>query len=243
MIETFAALLVAHVAADYVLQTRWMALNKASPAPLAVHIAIVWAASYVVLGCSSVWAVTALAGAHLVMDVTKARWLGGSGLAYGLDQGVHVFTALAVAAAVPGAWKAGLWAGLDEPARIALVFGVVVMGAVYALRGGFFFAAHMPEPRTNQLPRDAAPVSRCTILEGLAVFAGMLALPAVVGLAGIARLGSYLWLWQQQAVPGNRLARQAAMLSWVMTTGLGTHMVIGRLLGLEAADAAVYLSH
>jgi len=242
MIETFAALLVAHVAADYLFQTRWMALNKARIGPLAAHIGIVWAAAWICLGCSSVVAVTVLALLHLVMDLSKARWLGGSGLAYGVDQSVHVLTALGVAAMVPGAWNAGLWAGLDEPARWALVVGVVAMGAVYALRGGFFFAVLMPVPRDGTALRAAPPVSRRAMLEGLVVFAGMLALPVVAGLAGLARLGSYLWLWHRQEVPpGGRLARQAALLGWVLATGLGTHLVLGGLLGLEAANAGGYL--
>lgn len=242
VIETFAALLVAHVAADYVFQTRWMALNKARLAPLAAHVAIVWAASFVAVGCSSVIAVTVLAAVHLAMDLTKARWLGGSGLAYGLDQGVHVLTALTVAAAVPGAWTAGLWAGSEAPAHIGLTCAVVAMGAVYAVRGGLFFAALMPAPRRDGArPADPPPVRRRTLVGGLALFAGMLAVPLVAGLAGVAWLGRYLWLWQREAPPGNRMARQAALLGWVGTTGLGTHILIGGLLGVEAAEAPVYL--
>lgn len=243
MIETFAALLVAHVAADYLFQTRWMALNKGRFGPLSAHIAIVWAAAWVCLGCSSVIAVTLLALAHLVMDLAKARWLDGSGLAYGLDQSVHVLTALVVAAMVPGAWNAGLWSGLDEAARLALVLGVVSMGAVYALRGGFYFAALMPVPHDGAAPRTAPLVSRRSILEGVLVFAGMLALPLLAGLAGLARLFSYLWLWhRQQEAPRARLARQAALLGWVIAMGLGTHLMLSGLLGLEAADAGVYVS-
>ncbi|MGS4944561.1 DUF3307 domain-containing protein [Meridianimarinicoccus sp. RP-17] len=242
MIETFAALLVAHVAADYVFQTRWMALNKTRPGPLAAHIAVVWAATWVCLGCSSVLAVTFLAFVHLLMDLAKARWLGGSGLAYGLDQSVHVLSALGIAVMVPGAWAAGHWAGLDEPARPALVLGVVVMGAVYALRGGFYFAALMPAPRDSATPRAVPLVSCRAILEGLAVFAGMLALPLLAGLVGLARLCSYLWLWHRQEVaPGGRLARQAALLGWVVVMGFGTHLMVAGLLGLEAADAGVYV--
>lgn len=243
MIETFAALLVAHVAADYLFQTRWMALNKDRFAPLCTHIAIVWAAAWLCLGCASVSAVTALALAHLLMDLAKARWLGGSSVAYGVDQGVHVLTALAVAAVVPGAWEAGVWAGLDEPARLALVVGVVAMGAVYALRGGFYFAALTPAPRGLSRHGHVPPVSRRSLIEGLVVFVGMLAVPVLAGLAGLARLASYLWLWhRERAASGGRLARQAALMGWVVAMGLGTHLVIGGLLGLEAADARGYLS-
>lgn len=242
MIETFAAILVAHVAADYLFQTRWMALNKARIGPLAAHIAIVWAATWICLGCSSVSAVTLLALVHLVMDLAKARWLGGSGFAYGLDQSIHMLTALVVAALVPGAWNAGLWAGLAEPARLALVVGVVSMGAVYALRGGFYFAALMPAPADRATPRAAQLVSRRSILEGLVVFVGMLALPLVAGLVGLFRVVSYLWLWhRQEATRGGRLARQAALLGWVVAMGLGTHLMLSGLLALEAADAGVYL--
>lgn len=37
MIETFTALLLAHVLADFVLQTRWMVANKRRAAGLALH--------------------------------------------------------------------------------------------------------------------------------------------------------------------------------------------------------------
>lgn len=55
--------------------------------------------------------------------MTEARWLDGSGLTYRLDEGVHVLTAPAVAAAVARAWAAGLRAGLAEPVRISLTLG------------------------------------------------------------------------------------------------------------------------
>jgi hypothetical protein len=241
VIETFAALLVAHVAADYLFQTRWMALNKDRIGPLAAHAAIVWAAAWVCLGCASVSAVTFLACAHLMMDLAKARWLRPSGLAYGIDQSVHVLTALAVAAMVPGAWAAGCWAALEEPARLALVLGVVAMGAVYALRGGFYFAALMPAPRVLTPQRTTPVVSRRAVVEAMAVFAGMLALPLVAGLAGLARLCGYLWYWHRQGVArSGRPARQAALMGWVIATGFGTHLMLSGLLGLEAADAGVY---
>lgn len=244
MIETLSALLIAHVAADFMFQTRWMALNKRSAAPLATHITIVWVASWACLGFSTqtVLPVTALALVHLAMDLTKARVLGQTALAYGVDQGVHLLTVIAMAVAMPDLWQAGLWAMLGTPSHVVLLIGVVAMGAVFALRGGFYFVDRVAADRARfSAPAPTPPVPRRTLIENGVIFAGMLALPLVAALAGLLRLGALMWWSRTHATPRGTLRCRVAALGWAIGAGFGTHLILGGLLGLDAPGMEVYV--
>ena len=244
MIETLAALLIAHVAADFVFQTRWMALNKGSARPLAAHVGVVWLASWTCLGASAqaLAPVTVLALVHLAMDLAKARVLGRTALAYGLDQGVHLLTVIAVASALPDLWHAGLWSALGPPGDTILTLGVVAMGAVMALRGGFYFADHVAAgDRTGPAAAQAPGVPRRTLIENGVIFAGMLALPLVVAVAGLVRLGALAWRTRTHPAPDVRLTCHAAALGWAICAGFGTHLVLGALVGLDASQPQVYI--
>ena len=50
MIQTFAALLLAHAVADFLLQSRWMVDNKRRPGAMLAHGAVVFATSLAALG-------------------------------------------------------------------------------------------------------------------------------------------------------------------------------------------------
>lgn len=245
VIETLAALVIAHVAADFIFQSRWMALNKASAVPLAAHIAVVWAASWVCLGCSiqALLPVTMLALVHLCMDFAKARVLGPSALAYGMDQGVHLLTACVVAAAVPHLWQVGLWSSLGAPADTGLMVGVAAMGAVFALRGGVYFVDHVAAARADTPDQPhATPVPRRTRVENGVIFAGMLVLPLVAAVAGLLRLGALAWWSRAHAPARGALTCRAASLGWAVCAGFGTHLILGALVGLDAAGMEVYVA-
>lgn len=244
MIETLAALVIAHVAADFIFQTRWMALNKASAAPLAAHIAMVWIVSWVCLGCSAhaLLSVTTLALVHLAMDLAKARALGRTGVAYGMDQGVHLLTMVMVAVAMPDLWQTGLWARLGPSAHIMLMIGVGAMGAFFALRGGFYFVDHVAAGRTGMHAGwHSTPVSHRTLIENGVIFVGMLALPLAAAVAGLMRLGALVWWSRTHVGPHGTLTFQVAALGWAVCAGFGTHLILGGLLGLDAAEMEVYV--
>lgn len=140
MTETFAALLFAHVLADFGFQSARMAAGKAArdPAALAAHIAMVAAVSAAALGAAgreAALAAAAVTAAHLAIDLAKSFARPGLG-AFLADQAAHLVS-LAVAAALwPGAWAAGPWAaaGADWlPAAMALAAGFVI-----ATRAGGF---------------------------------------------------------------------------------------------------------
>jgi hypothetical protein len=110
MPETLAALLFAHVIADFIFQTNWMVAHKRRPTAMAAHIAIVLVTVVVVTG-SLHPALFALAVAHLTIDATKV-WSPWKGLApFMADQAAHLASLVLVAFWVPDIWSAGLWAG------------------------------------------------------------------------------------------------------------------------------------
>ncbi|MGQ0567199.1 MAG: DUF3307 domain-containing protein [Gemmobacter sp.] len=133
MPETLAALLLAHVLADFVFQTNWMVANKKAVLPLAAHIGVVLATA--VLAAGTLHPVLfALALAHLGIDLVKTH-SGTKGLSpFLLDQAAHLVTLVAVAAVEPDLWAQGLWSAQPWlPGTMALVAGFIL-----ATRAGGF---------------------------------------------------------------------------------------------------------
>lgn len=152
MIETFAALLFAHVIADFVLQTGYIAMNKRRAGVLLLHSVIVLMTAQAALGRVDTWELAALALAHGAADWAKARF-GKSGLGPFLaDQAVHVATIAVLATLRPDLWSGGLWAGLDANWLPALM--VLVAGAILATRAGGFAVGLLMRPWADvELPK------------------------------------------------------------------------------------------
>ncbi len=123
MTATFAALVAAHVLADFVLQTRWMVARKRHPGVLLLHGAIVLLTAQATLGLAAAPALLAVALAHVVIDAVKARATPGPG-AFLADQSAHLAVLAAVAVWQPGLWQAGLWADLPAPWPGAILHGL-----------------------------------------------------------------------------------------------------------------------
>ncbi len=134
VIQTFTALLLAHVLADFIFQTRWMVARKRNVFVLLLHIAIVFALTAAALG--GVWEVAIpVAYAHFVIDGIKV-WvlperLRDSFGAFLGDQVAHLVT-LAVAALLwPGAAGQSLWAPwLDIATAPALVLSGLILTVI-----------------------------------------------------------------------------------------------------------------
>ena len=244
MIETFSALFIAHVASDFIFQSRWIALNKGSVLPMAAHIGIVALTSWVALGFSSVLAVAILTAIHLAMDTLKTRSLGKTGLSYGIDQGVHLITILIIAYVFPGAWAQGIWANAaPETASWVLLAGVLAMGAVFATRGGLFFVDHLLTP--NQCPDCAwaaidSRAHRRARIERAAVFAGLILAPELALIATTLRLIYVTWQTQRGHYPQDILTGTVGSDGWAVLAGLGTVITLRSLAALDAAQAAHY---
>jgi hypothetical protein len=134
--QTFAALLLAPVLADFTFQTNWMVTHKRKPRVFILHIAVVFALTTLALG--GVWQVAlAVALAHLVIDAVKTWALPQplrNGLtAYLCDQGAHVVTLAITAAWWPGAMAHGAWA---DWAALALPAVIVAAGVIMTVQAG-----------------------------------------------------------------------------------------------------------
>jgi Protein of unknown function (DUF3307) len=114
MTETFIALLFAHTLADFAFQTNWMATNKRNPLALGLHATIVYATAVAATGTVHPM-LLALALIHIGIDAGKliltAIWKTSKGFApFLIDQGLHVFSLIALTLWLPDLWSLGLWA-------------------------------------------------------------------------------------------------------------------------------------
>ncbi|MEY4982084.1 MAG: hypothetical protein RIR62_350 [Pseudomonadota bacterium] len=152
MTETFAALLFAHVLADFVLQPDRMVRGKRKPLWLAAHGAVVLVTAVLATGNPHP-ALLAMALAHLAIDIAK-RALGGEGLAAFLtDQAAHLATLVLTAALLPDLWSGGVWSTLTPlPALMA-----VAAGAVLAIRAGGFAIGLLMAPFAARITLDGLP--------------------------------------------------------------------------------------
>lgn len=142
MTGTFAALLLAHVLADFVFQTRWMVLNKRRFPVLLLHGAVVLALMQAALGRADAWELLALALLHMAIDVAKARMAVAGLGAFLADQGAHLAALAALAVLRPDLWAGGAWAGFVWlPGLMALL-----AGAILATRAGGFAVGLLMAP-------------------------------------------------------------------------------------------------
>lgn len=151
MIETFAALLFAHVLADFVFQTNWIVANKRKPHVLLLHGVIVLVTAQAAMGSVTAWPLMVLALAHLCIDATKAYLPKGEGLwPYLIDQAAHLVTLAVCAQLFPMLWADGLWADVTWlPAAMALVAGFIL-----SVRAGAFAIGFLMQPwATAELPK------------------------------------------------------------------------------------------
>jgi len=152
MTATLAALVLAHLLADFMLQTEAMVARKREAGPFALHIALVFGTAAAALGGG--WtAAAAIAGAHLAIDAVKT-WAVPDAHREGLpafltDQAAHAASIVAVAWWAPDTFAAGAWAAAPPQ----------LLGG-YVLAGGLVLAtlAGAPAIRALMVPyAEGAP--------------------------------------------------------------------------------------
>lgn len=134
MTDTFAALLFAHVTADFLLQSNTMAQAKQARAlpALLLHGLIVLATATLALAPAAPNADIALimlglAVAHLLIDLAKSFAPANSLGAFLADQTAHIATLLIAAYLAPDAFALSLWSPLTWlPALLVIAFGLVI---------------------------------------------------------------------------------------------------------------------
>lgn len=149
MIETFAALLFAHVLADFVFQTKWIAENKLRPHVLLIHGLIVLATAAAATGRIDAWQLGALALVHIAIDWAKGTFAPDGLKGYVADQTAHLATIGAFSFLVPSLFAEGLWAGLTFlPALMTLTAGLIL-----ATRAGGFAVGLLMQPWAEDVPK------------------------------------------------------------------------------------------
>lgn len=182
-VEVFLALLLAHVAGDFPLQTRGMVLGKVAMRVSAylvhglVHLLLSMAAlalftDHPLSQAETILALAILVPGHLALDFGKSMLIrhapnSDGALLYTADQAVHVLTVALAAAIVvraPPPFDAlhALWtASRDQLLVSATVIGATVFPAGYLIR-------YLLKPLSNQLNmRNDANTSGSESLEGL----------------------------------------------------------------------------
>jgi len=152
MIETFTALLFAHVVADFVLQSRAMAQAKDKIGPLLAHSAIVFGLSAAALG-GAFWAALFVAALHMQIDYAKARVGDDSRLSHFLlDQGAHLLTLGIAALLWTQGYAEGLWGRMPSLTAAWPEVMALLSGAILATRAGQFAVGKLMAPVLRDLP-------------------------------------------------------------------------------------------
>ncbi|OYX41752.1 MAG: hypothetical protein B7Z02_14135 [Rhodobacterales bacterium 32-67-9] len=153
MIETFAALLLAHALADFVFQTSWIAANKRRPAVLLLHGAIVLATAQAATGRIDAWELLALSVLHVAIDAAKARVAEPGLTAFLADQGAHLLSLAALAWFRPDLVAGGAWAGVTAaPALMAYLAGGILTVRAGGFAVGFLMLDYQPDDLPKGLP-------------------------------------------------------------------------------------------
>jgi hypothetical protein len=247
MTETFAALLVAHVLADFLFQTRWMVTRKREPLAFLSHGLVVLILAQAATGHAASAALLALAAAHLAIDAAKLRFGRGLG-GFLADQGAHLVTLAATATLAPGLWATGFWTEALAPggalalpgfgAAQALQAALVAAGFLLATRAGGFAVGLLMADLAAGAPPEGLPRGGLTIglLERGLIYVLMLAgQPEVIGFLiaakSILRFGTVT-----AADPaGNRAASEYIIIGTLASFG----WAILAALGVEALAAAL----
>lgn len=153
MLETFVALLAAHMAADFVLQSNWIIANKHTAKGFSLHAAIVLITSVLALGAfdlsaaDAVFAIALKTLTHVAVDAFKTFVLTGPRwreprrdfAAFAGDQILHLSFITIAAWAFPSAFAQGEWSWrLGEDAEWLLIVYTLVAGFIAATRMGEF---------------------------------------------------------------------------------------------------------
>lgn len=132
MLETFLALVTAHLVADFPLQPGWMIRRKKHPAMLVLHVALVGAVAILALGAWPAALLLVLVTTHLAMDAVKVYVLGDSLRSFSCDQAVHLVVIVYLAMAFPQTVTQGWWSQLQPQGLNAYLVGLCLLGGTIA---------------------------------------------------------------------------------------------------------------
>lgn len=228
--ETFAALLFAHVLADFVLQNNWMVANKRKPQVLLLHGVIVLVALQITVGSVTAWPLLALAVAHIGIDIIKVFGVRGAPLWPFLgDQAAHIVTLVVTAVLFPTLWQDGLWATVSWLPAVM----TVLSGLILTTRAGAFGIGFLMKPwASTDLPEGLENGGNLIgILER-----GLIFLLILVGQpTGVGFLIAAKSVLRFDTTAGDQKAGEyviigtLASFGWALVCGYGTLALLGQL--------------
>lgn len=161
MIETAVALAFTHFAVDFLIQPDGVARARSrAGAFFLLHIAIVTALAWAVLGYPPAWSLLGLfAASHAAIDLVRLRWGGASLAGFLAGQATHLAAIALLASLWPETWGAGIWAQPATLTRLpwldtlptAYVLGAGLIATVWA--GGQAVGALMARILTVEVPK------------------------------------------------------------------------------------------
>ena len=234
MYDTFAALILAHVLADFVLQTNTMVVRKSRPLTMAKHGAVVALTLLLATGTATL-SILALTVAHLAIDAIKTA-SGRRGIwPFLIDQTAHLATLVALALWQPDLAAKGLWSGWPPtPSLMALA-----AGAILATRAGGFAVGLLMEPWANAAP-PGLPVGGRTIgnLERGLIFLLIMTGQAqsigfLIAAKSVLRFGS---ISNEKEVSEYVIIGTLASFCWAIAVAIGTLLLLSHLPALGIPD-------
>lgn len=156
MPSTFAALLTAHLLADFILQTKWMVARKRHFWVLVLHVAVVTLASYLLLGTLH-WAILlVILQTHFIMDAIKVYALSESLVPFLADQFVHLAVLAGLAYYFPDAANAGWWVASVTPDFLKRYFAALslISGLILCIPAGGILIGKMIAPFAREIGDD-----------------------------------------------------------------------------------------
>jgi len=238
MIETFAALLLAHALADFVLQPAWMVETKRQPRTLALHTVVVLITAQVALGRIDAWSPIIVAAAHLAVDIVKTFLLPRRLWVLLSDQAAHLATIALVAAATPDLFAGGLWDPWDwVPTAMAAIAGLIL-----TMQAGSHAVALLVSPwNIADLPVGLPNGGRLIgLLErGIVFLLIMTGYPSGIGFLIAAKSIGQLGISEKdQTMRQYVLVGTLASFGWAMVAGWATLALLSRLPPLGILPAA-----
>ncbi|MBL4628737.1 MAG: DUF3307 domain-containing protein [Roseicyclus sp.] len=217
---TFAALFLAHVIADYVLQTTWIVVNKKRPIAMAAHIALVLGTMCATTASFHPWFL-GLALAHLWIDIVKTYAMPKGLGAYVADQVLHVASIAGIALLAPQIWPASPLSGVEG----LPLYYIIIGGVLFAARGGQYAVAMLVGNRGAGSGHGivlgwAERAALCVVLIG----GWPILTAAVIALKGL-YMGVSLW-GRDDAARARLLIGTAVSLAWGLAVAVPLALVM-----------------
>lgn len=247
MYETLAALTLAHMLADFVLQTEGMVARKARPGVQLRHgLHVLGTGLLMLFPAGPVHdlpaALAALTLLHAGIDAVKLR-VERSAAAFApfaADQAAHLFSLALIAAIWPDLWSQSFWAAVPLPqGPIALPVAITaVAGLIFATRAGGFavelllkpYAAHWTRARIlggglKESGRMIGLLER-TLAFVLAMSGHVAAVAFVVAAKSVLRFNATS---SDRQVGEYVMIGTLASVTWALATAFGTRLLIDQI--------------